>query len=159
MTLIRDCCGTLPGAQHAPDCRLDIENDVTITNVLNLLRSANWSVAVHNDYFVNDKPATFWLFTHPSGLWVKGEGWTDGEALAQAAKQAADRLRAIAGKWQDIGMAPFNKRVLIQAKNATTDEIAVGWHDEISQRWYYAPQGGFVLWQPTHWMELPEGTP
>jgi len=40
-------------------------------------------VAVHNDYRLNGKAHTFWLFTHPNGRWVKGEGKTDNEALVQ----------------------------------------------------------------------------
>jgi hypothetical protein len=47
------------------------------------LRSAGWTVAVHNDYRLNGKPFTFWLFTHEkSGRFAKGEGATDDEALA-----------------------------------------------------------------------------
>lgn len=53
------------------------------------LRSAGWSVAVHNDYRQNGVPMTFWLLTHGSGLFVKGEGATDQEALEQCAQQAA----------------------------------------------------------------------
>ena len=39
-------------------------------------------MAVHNDYKLNGLPMTFWLFTHPNGRWVKGEGLTDEQALA-----------------------------------------------------------------------------
>lgn len=49
------------------------------------LRAAGWSVAVHNDYRLNGEPHTFWLFTHPNGRWIKGEGRTDDEAITQAA--------------------------------------------------------------------------
>jgi len=49
-------------------------------------REAGWSVAVHNDYHMNGVPHTFWLWTHPSGIWVKGEGLTDKQALEQALK-------------------------------------------------------------------------
>lgn len=52
-------------------------------NALATLRSKGWSVAVHNDYRLDGVSYTFWLFTHPSGRWVKGEGSTDEEALAQ----------------------------------------------------------------------------
>lgn len=45
------------------------------------LRAMGWSVAVHNDYRQDGKPRTFWLLTHPSGQWLKGEGETDREAL------------------------------------------------------------------------------
>ena len=47
------------------------------------LRASGWTVAVHNDYSLNDKKHTFWLLTHPLGIWVKGEGETDQEALRQ----------------------------------------------------------------------------
>ena len=49
---------------------------------LTRLRALGWSVAVHNDYKLNGLPMTFWLFTHPNGRWVKGEGLTDEQALA-----------------------------------------------------------------------------
>lgn len=48
-----------------------------------LLRAEGWSVAVHNDYRLNGEAFTFWLWTHPSGRYVKGEGRTDADALAQ----------------------------------------------------------------------------
>ena len=47
------------------------------------LRAAGWSVAVHNDYRLNGEAHTFWLWTHPDGRWVKGEGRTDEDALSQ----------------------------------------------------------------------------
>lgn len=47
------------------------------------MREGGWSVAVHNDYRVDGKCATFWLWTHPSGRWLKGEGQTDDVALAE----------------------------------------------------------------------------
>lgn len=56
------------------------------------MRAAGWSVAVHNDYRQGGESFTFWLFTHPSGRWAKGEGRTDDDAVAQAhgAALAAD---------------------------------------------------------------------
>jgi hypothetical protein len=53
---------------------------------------SGWSVAIHNDYRLDGKPMTFWLFTKPlassacreSGWFVKGEGVSDDEALRQA---------------------------------------------------------------------------
>lgn len=47
------------------------------------MRDAGWCVAVHNDYRVDGERYTFWLWTHPSGRWIKGEGRTDEDALAQ----------------------------------------------------------------------------
>jgi hypothetical protein len=54
------------------------------------LRSLGWSVAVHNDYKLNGLPMTFWLFTHPNGRWVKGEGPTDNEALVDCLRSALE---------------------------------------------------------------------
>lgn len=48
------------------------------------LRTQGWSVAIHNDYRLSGEPHTFWLFTHPNGRWIKGEGRTDEDALAEA---------------------------------------------------------------------------
>ena len=60
---------------------------VTVTTLLAKLRKAGWSVAVHNDYRLDGEPATFWLFTHPDGRWVKGEGSTDVLALLDVAEE------------------------------------------------------------------------
>lgn len=56
--------------------------------LLHELRSNSWRVAVHNDYHLNGARMSFWLMTHPSGLYLKGEGWTDLEALQQIEEQA-----------------------------------------------------------------------
>ncbi|MDE2106740.1 MAG: hypothetical protein KGL39_56520 [Patescibacteria group bacterium] len=40
--------------------------ETTADDVLNELRAAGWSVAVHNDYRFNGKSYTFWLLTHPN---------------------------------------------------------------------------------------------
>ncbi len=61
----------------------------TETQTLDDLRAKGWMVAVHNDYRLNGKPYTFWLFTHPSGRWIKGEGETDAQAIADASSQIA----------------------------------------------------------------------
>ena len=53
------------------------------------IRKSDWSVGIHNDYYVKGKFHTFWLFTHPSGKFVKGEGRTDREAL----DKVRDKLR------------------------------------------------------------------
>lgn len=47
------------------------------------IRELGWMVAVHNDYRQDGRLHTFWLFTHPDGNYVKGEGLTDAEALRQ----------------------------------------------------------------------------
>lgn len=56
---------------------------------LRTLRKDGWTVAVHNDYRLDGHTHTFWLFTHPSGRWLKGEGKTDGIALRSCMVQAA----------------------------------------------------------------------
>lgn len=53
------------------------------------LRSQGWAVAVHNDYRQGGDARTFWLFTHPDGRWLKGEGRTDAEAIAEASAPLA----------------------------------------------------------------------
>lgn len=44
------------------------------------IRAKGWSVACHNDYRQTGQRFTFWLFTK-DGHAVKGEGFTDAEAL------------------------------------------------------------------------------
>lgn len=56
------------------------------------LRLAGWMVAIHNDYRFNGTPCTFWLFTHPSGRWVKAEGRVEAEAAVLA--EALEKARA-----------------------------------------------------------------
>lgn len=67
--------------RYADDVQKEIERP---WHTLQELRDDGWMVAVHNDYRLNGKTMTFWLFTHTDGRWIKGEGATDSEALAQA---------------------------------------------------------------------------
>jgi hypothetical protein len=86
---------------------------------LAILRSEGWMVAVHNDYRqhmsmentcaiacgearINPEREseikqgeffTFWLFTHPSGRFVKGEGRTDCEAVKKCYEQVKFMMR------------------------------------------------------------------
>lgn len=55
--------------------------------LLNAIREAGWSVAVHNDYQLHGEHHTFWLFTHPNGRYLKGEGPDDETALTLVDKQ------------------------------------------------------------------------
>lgn len=57
------------------------------------LRDAGWCVASHNDYRQNGQSRTFWLLTHPSGLFVKGEGGCDMDALMECDAQARKYFR------------------------------------------------------------------
>jgi hypothetical protein len=77
-----------------------------MNEILNELRRSGWTVAVHNDYRLNGQPKTFWLFTHVSGVWAKGEGATDEEALTEASAQARERRPVdggpFAGSWATL---------------------------------------------------------
>jgi hypothetical protein len=74
----------------------DARREVALAEALAALRADGWSVAVHNDYRLNGEPHTFWLFTHPNGTWLKGEGRTDEEAVtAILAKLSAERVGGI----------------------------------------------------------------
>ena len=55
-----------------------------LEGALSMMRSNGWTVAVHNDYRLHDRPHTFWLFTHSAtGKFVQGEGHTDIDALGE----------------------------------------------------------------------------
>lgn len=51
--------------------------------LLQSLRDAGLTVAVHNDYRLHDTPHTFYLMTDANGRSYKGEGLTDWDALRQ----------------------------------------------------------------------------
>lgn len=70
-----------------------MDNERAAFYLLADLRESGWMVAVHNDYRVVDELMTFWLLTHPSGIFVKGEGATDYEALTQCANAARQIFR------------------------------------------------------------------
>ena len=66
---------------------------------LHRLRWAGWRVAVHNDYRLDGKDHTFWLFTK-GYLAAKGEGLTDAEALQEVEREVeriAEDRRALKG--------------------------------------------------------------
>lgn len=70
------------------------------------LRAEGWRVAVHNDYMLNGVLHTFWGLTRGASF-VKGEGRTDEEALAEAqgaVEQIAQR-GATEGEWLGGGPA------------------------------------------------------
>lgn len=46
----------------------------TIDQLETELRSLGWAIAVHNDYRLQGQKYTFYLWTHPNGRWIKGEG-------------------------------------------------------------------------------------
>lgn len=59
-----------------------------MTTTLDTMRSWGWMVAVHNDYMLNGERFTFWLFTHPDGRYIKGEGRSDFAALEECYRLA-----------------------------------------------------------------------
>ncbi len=65
---------------------------VTYAGSADDLRARGLSVAVHNDYRLNGKKCTFWLFIDgATGMSYKGEGSTDAEALNQVRDLLAKR--------------------------------------------------------------------
>lgn len=53
-------------------------------SALAVLRDDGWSLAVHNDYVLDGRLRTFWLFTRRGGTSLKGEGAGDAQALREA---------------------------------------------------------------------------
>lgn len=77
-----------------------------MADIVERLRADGWTVAVHNDYRLGTVPMTFWLFTHPSGVWAKGEGCTDDEAFQSLLESIAERKKdadTIARQREEIG--------------------------------------------------------
>lgn len=82
-------CGSLLGEYHKAACPRSSGPGATVVTsispgpfeLLTDLRRAGWKVAVHNDYSYKGQVFTFWLFTHGTGVFVKGEGATDLDAL------------------------------------------------------------------------------
>jgi hypothetical protein len=75
---------------------MDVDNQVdridareNTFRILEELRESGWRVAIHNDYRIGLAESTFWLLTHPSGIYVKGEGRSDLAALTQCAEAAS----------------------------------------------------------------------
>lgn len=62
--------------------------------ILDRLRQDGWSVASHFDVVdLNGRSTSVWLFTHPCGVYLRGEGATDSEAIAKVEADAvADPL-------------------------------------------------------------------
>ena len=58
-----------------------------VVPILDELRAMGWTVAGHNDYTLHGAKYTFWLLTHTSGIWVRGEGLSDEVALNRCKKQ------------------------------------------------------------------------
>ena len=58
-----------------------------------ILLDRGWLVAVHNHYHLEKKRHSFWLFTHPDGVWIKGEGLNDEDALNELPALAYEKLK------------------------------------------------------------------
>ena len=58
-----------------------------------ILLGEGWLVAVHNPYHLDGKRHSFWLFTHPDGVWIKGEGLNDEDALKDLPALAYEKLK------------------------------------------------------------------
>lgn len=64
--------------------------EIPFAVILAQLRNVGWTVAVHNDYKQDGRLMTFWLLTHASGRYVKGEGESDFDALEQIRRQITE---------------------------------------------------------------------
>jgi hypothetical protein len=80
-----DGCAIKSDANGRPECRCwaafwpDLQENPSSPADLRFL---GWMVAVHNDYMLDGKRYTFWLFTKGDRC-VKGEGESDASALNQ----------------------------------------------------------------------------
>lgn len=68
---------------------------MTLEEMLEALRGAGWTVAVHNDYRQGGHLMMFWLFTHPDGRWLKGEADSDRQAVIEIMSQAFKGKRIV----------------------------------------------------------------
>lgn len=101
--------------------------------LLSDIRKAGWSVACHNDYWMEGSSYTFWLFTHPDGQWVKGEGQSDAEALGAVSAQLAERRAAD---------RPVDERLVEALARGCNEEAHVGGESKP-----YCPWEKFEEWQ------------
>lgn len=60
--------------------------EISHEDILARLRAKGWMVGVHNDYRLDKKTYTFWLFTKEN-VCIKGEAETDAEALVICTNQ------------------------------------------------------------------------
>ncbi len=60
--------------------------------IRNDLLAAGWLVAVHNDYRQGGVLQTFWLMTHPCGIYIKAEGENDYACLCSLERQASQKM-------------------------------------------------------------------
>lgn len=56
----------------------------------------------------------------------------------------------------NIDTAPYHQRVVIFGVMPDgTEETAMAWKDRANDRWFYAPQGGLVMFTVQHWSPIP----
>lgn len=100
-------CGQLLSMMHAPGCPRGPGYVSAISpgpfELLSDLRRAGWRVAVHNDYTYKSTLFTFWLFTHSTGVFVRGEAATDLEALRTVVSEIKRRGLTFGTFLADIG--------------------------------------------------------
>jgi len=65
----------------------------TLEELLEVLRRADWTVALHTDMRDNGGLRTSWTFAHPRGRWIRGEGRTDRDAVAQVLRLVREECR------------------------------------------------------------------
>ena len=97
------------------------------------LHQLGWSIASHHDMQVRGRLRTFYLLTHPSGIWVKGDGPDQLTALTRAYTAAQQRLEQPRGTplppiSTDVESLPqFLDR--LQQVDATGPFITLAWQD------------------------------
>jgi hypothetical protein len=93
-------CGAALGTYHQASCPRvgngQTPREVTAVSpgpfqLLADIRRNGWKVAVHNDYTYKQVDFTFWLFTHRTGVFVRGEGATDLDALREVVSEIKRR--------------------------------------------------------------------
>lgn len=114
-------------------------------------------MAVHNDYRLNGTRYSFWLLTHPSGVWCKGEGVTEEQALRLARTQAAERLAWVEGKGVPPVSVASEKPVEAPAPIQETEEVRRDFAKVSEECAESIQRGGKQLsyekWEPKDWLK------
>ena len=71
------------------------------------IRGQGWDVAVHNDYTLDGRPHTFWLFTKGDRC-AKGEGQTDADALNEVREEVMRIERELLDEAVNPGPDPWD---------------------------------------------------
>ncbi len=95
--------------------------------ILESLRNDKWVVAVHNDYRLQGVPHTFYLFTHPAGICVKGEGESDLIALTEARRLATLKQNALV----PVEQLESIKGILERGESALGKEFIYPWAPDV----------------------------